>query len=297
MKYENFYVESKEGKSNCVIRTFNKLFGLEYDTIFNELVNLSKELNCSSFNDVPVFENYLNNHHFLPIETDVDTKIKDLKLSNNQYVIFCWDKKDDYHMIPIINNVIYDKNDRSLEMYPIVIYELKTKNLDFISLLPIKTDRLTIDKTTTKDVDFLLKTDKQEETQKYLGGIKNKTKEERIEFLKNKEDIFTQGIASSLTVLLPDNTPVGLIGLKIDDEKNEAEISYLFDYDYWHNGYCTEAVNKLIDIAFNNLKLNRIFANTIIENINSIKVLERTGFIKESQDDKFSYYSIYREGE
>ena len=31
--------------------------------------------------------------------------------------------------------------------------------------------------------------DKQEETQKYLGGIKNKTKEERKIFLQNKKII------------------------------------------------------------------------------------------------------------
>ncbi len=289
MKFEQFYIESANGKSNCVIRTFNKLFNLPYDTIYEELLKLAKDLNCSSFNDIPVFEHFLEEHYYTTIKTDQDILIKDLKLSNNNYVIFCWDKKDKYHMIPIINNTIYDKNDECLELYPITIYEYN-KNKLLISLLPIKTERLIIDKTTTKDIDFLLKTDHQEETQKYLGGIKNKTREERIEFLKNKEAKINEGTSSPLTVFLNDKTPIGFIGLDINNEDNSAEIGYLFDYDYWHSGYCTEATNKLIDLGFNILKLNKIVADTIIENTNSKKVLERTGFILERQDDKFYYY-------
>ena len=43
--------------------------------------------------------------------------------------------------------------------------------------LPLYSDRLMLRKTTEDDVDLLLKTDKQEETQKFLGGVKNKTEE------------------------------------------------------------------------------------------------------------------------
>ena len=139
----------------------------------------------------------------------------------------------------------------------------------FIDFLPIKTERLTIVKTTSEDINLLLKIDKQEETQKYLGGIKNKPKEERLEFLKNK--------ISSLTVYL-DKTPIGFVELK-QKENNPYELSYIFDYDYWNKGYCTEVCNKLIDIAFNELNIDCVYATTLKENIKSIKVLERLGFI------------------
>ena len=58
-----------------------------------------------------------------------------------------------------------------------------------INNLPIETDRLIINKTTIEDIDLILKLDKQEVTQKFLGGIKNKTREERIEFLKKKDSL------------------------------------------------------------------------------------------------------------
>ena len=88
------------------------------------------------------------------------------------------------------------------------------KNKILIELLPIETERLIIDKTTTNDINLILKMDKQEITQKFLGGIKNKTKDERIEFLKKKEEKFKQGIASSLTVnLKEDHSKIAFVGL------------------------------------------------------------------------------------
>lgn len=142
----------------------------------------------------------------------------------------------------------------------------------YLDLLPIKTKRLIAIKTTINDVDLLLKMDKQELTQKYLGGIKNNTKEERIEFLRKKEK------SSSLTICLQDGTKIGFVGLSIDDNNN-ATIGYIFDNDYWNNGYCTEICRELINIAFNKLDLNNVFADTIKGNISSQKVLEKIGFI------------------
>lgn len=171
------------------------------------------------------------------------------------------------------------------------------KNKKFIDLLPIETERLLIDKTTTKDINLILKMDKQEATQKFLGGIKSKTKEERLEFLKRKEDKFNQGIASSLTIQLKeDNSKIAFVGLKIDEENNFAEISYIFDKDYTKKGYCREAVLKLLDISFKELKLDKVIADTVEDNISSRKVLEKFNFkvVSEKIDNniKFINYEL-----
>ena len=154
------------------------------------------------------------------------------------------------------------------------------KNDIILNLLPIKTERLILKKLSLNDVDLLLKTDKQEETQRYLGGIKNKTKEERIKFLEKKLKKIEEGMSCTLTVYL-EEIPIGLIGLSINENDNNAEISYIFDYDYCGNGYCTEASKKLIDLGFNELNLHRIYASTIDGNIASKRVLEKLGFIHE----------------
>lgn len=151
-------------------------------------------------------------------------------------------------------------------------------------LLPIYTERLQLIKTSVDDIDLILKMDKQDNTQKYLGGIKDKSRDERIEFLSRKKN--------SLTVLY-NNIRIGFVGLKID--KDKAEVSYIFDSDYTGKGYCSEVVKVLVDIAFNKLNLNKLYAYTKSENIASIKVLTKNGFIKKDSNNKeFIYYELER---
>lgn len=174
------------------------------------------------------------------------------------------------------------------------------KNKLFINKLPLETKRLIIKPTTKEDINLILKLDKQEKTQEFLGGIKNKTKEERLEFLNKKEQKFQQGIASSLTVYLKDiEEPIAFIGIKIDEDTSSAEISYIFDEEHTGKGYCTESVEKLIEVAFNDLNLTKIYADTVTANENSKKVLLRVGFkhigTKVENDVLFDEYELLNE--
>jgi hypothetical protein len=81
--------------------------------------------------------------------------------------------------------------------------------VSILDYLPIHTDRLILIQTSRDDVDLILKMDKQESTQKFLGGIKNKSRDERIEFLDRKHNN-----GNSLTVML-DNVSIGFVGLKV----------------------------------------------------------------------------------
>ena len=125
MKYNEYFISNKEGKSNCVIRSFCKAYNEEYDNVFNELCSIAKELNCESFNDIEVFEAYMKRRETEPIDYGKDIKLKDLKLDSGKYLVFCWDKKDFYHMVSIIDNTLYDRDDSSLELYTITIYKEK----------------------------------------------------------------------------------------------------------------------------------------------------------------------------
>lgn len=159
-----------------------------------------------------------------------------------------------------------------------------------ISLLPLETERLIIKPTSIDDIDLILKMDKQKDTQKYLGGVKDQTREERIEFLKRKASKFDNKLAGSLTVYLKgDNIPIGFTGLNINENDNNAEISYIYDLDYTKRGYCTEACKKLLDVAFNQLNLNKVYANTIHGNNDSTKLLEKLNFKHEGTRRKHAY--------
>ena len=123
MNFKEFYIANQSGKSNCVIRSFCKILNKEYDVVYNDLCYIAKKLNYDSFNDIPVFEKYMENNNILKINCDSDIKVKDLKIDDGSYILFCYDKKDFYHMIPIIDNVIYDKNSDCMDLYVISIYK------------------------------------------------------------------------------------------------------------------------------------------------------------------------------
>ena len=85
----------------------------------------TEELNCSSFNDIEVFEKYMEDNNIIKINRDEDIKVKDLKTDNGSYIVFCYDKKEFYHMISIIDNVIYDKNSDCMDLHVISVYKKK----------------------------------------------------------------------------------------------------------------------------------------------------------------------------
>mgnify|MGYP003318506365 CR=1 FL=1 len=123
MNFKEFYISDENGKSNCVIRSLCKILNKEYDVVYNGLCEVAKRINSSSFNDIPVFEKYMEDNDIFKINFDEDVKVKDLKLDGGSYIIFCYDKKDFYHMISIVDNIIYDKNFDCMNLYVISIYK------------------------------------------------------------------------------------------------------------------------------------------------------------------------------
>ena len=96
---------------------------MEYNDVSKELLTISKELNCN-FNDIETFEEYMRLRNTIKLDDYQDELIKDLKLDNGKYIIFCYDKKDFYHMVPVINKTVYDYNNDSLNLYVISIYKV-----------------------------------------------------------------------------------------------------------------------------------------------------------------------------
>ena len=62
---------------------------------------------------------------------------------------------------------------------------------------------------------------------------------------------------------------------------SHAELGYKFSSKFHHKGYASEAVEKLIDIAFMELNLHRLTAHVQETNHPSIRLLENLGFKKE----------------
>ena len=114
-------------KDVCVLRTFTKLFNIDYKIIKEELTTLANILNYESYNEIEVFEKYLSNNNYIKIDGN-NTLVSNLSLDSGKYAIFAF-KDDFYHMLPIIDNTIYDKDASCLDLYVISIYKRKEEIL------------------------------------------------------------------------------------------------------------------------------------------------------------------------
>lgn len=78
------------------------------------------------------------------------------------------------------------------------------------------------------------------------------------------------------------STIIGTVCLyDISNTYAKADIGYKFSSLFHHKGYASEAVERIIDIAFSDLNLHRICARVQPENAPSIHLLLGMGFQKE----------------
>ena len=74
---------------------------------------------------------------------------------------------------------------------------------------------------------------------------------------------------------------VGAIGLLINREFDRGELGYWIGKPFWGHGYCTEAAQAVLKYSFNEMNLNRIYANHFLENPASGNVMKKIGMKQE----------------
>ncbi len=80
---------------------------------------------------------------------------------------------------------------------------------------------------------------------------------------------------------------IGMFGIFLGRPKQrKGEVWYKFYPQYWGKGLATEAVNCALDFCFDELKLHRVEAGCAIDNIASVKVIEKVGMIREGMARK-----------
>lgn len=148
-----------------------------------------------------------------------------------------------------------------------------------------KTARLSVSTFTPQDIDGFMSYRNDADWMKYQG-FKCLSREEYCSVLLTEPD-FSAGV--QLAVLLSDrDTLIGDLYVKID--QGIAEIGYALNKQHTGKGYCTEAVSGLCGYL-KGLKVSRVKAEVDRNNTASIRVLDRTGFIYQGEDDG---YLIYR---
>ncbi|WP_226040193.1 GNAT family protein [Natrinema sp. DC36] len=102
---------------------------------------------------------------------------------------------------------------------------------------------------------------------------------------EQERDFFENVVCSDDTVdllIVADSTPVGTIGLfEFDWEARSAEIGYWVGPDHHGRGYGTEAAERIVQYAFDQLGLHRITAHVFEFNEPSQRLLESLEFTRE----------------
>jgi ribosomal-protein-alanine N-acetyltransferase len=83
---------------------------------------------------------------------------------------------------------------------------------------------------------------------------------------------------------------IGSCGIRTKShESHEADIGFEVDPDYWGHGYASEAARAIVRYGFDELRLHRIWAWCIADNMGSRRVLEKLSMQQEGRlrDNEF----------
>ena len=81
----------------------------------------------------------------------------------------------------------------------------------------------------------------------------------------------------------------------IDFINKNCEVSYVIgEKAYWGKNIATISINLVLDKAFKEYKLKKIYAGTYSNNISSQRVLLKNNFIKEGELSNFYQYNSFR---
>jgi len=97
-----------------------------------------------------------------------------------------------------------------------------------------------------------------------------------VNYMKGRKDDFNFAITINDKV-------IGGIGLELREDiyRKTPLLGYWLGEQFWGTGIMTEAVRLVADYAFNNLDIMSIQATVFSNNLKSMRVLEKVGFIKQ----------------
>ena len=102
----------------------------------------------------------------------------------------------------------------------------------------------------------------------------------------NKNEGITWGIT-----LKGEDKIIGYIGFWNTQAAHfRTELGYILHPDYWRQGLMSEALQTVIDYAFEETELHSIEANVGVHNLASMALLEKNGFVKEAHFRENYFY-------
>ena len=134
----------------------------------------------------------------------------------------------------------------------------------------LETDRLRIRDFKLSDIDDLYEIFSEDEVMEYIEPVYDRNK--TLNFIKE----FCIEHKGAFACANRENEKV--IGYIIFNEYEDKvyELGWIFNKEYWGKGYAYESCDAVIKYAFSEMKIHKIFAETI-DNIKSVNLMKKLG--------------------
>ena len=153
----------------------------------------------------------------------------------------------------------------------------------FAKIPTITTERLTLRRLLPSDYRDMYDYARRDDVTEYLLWYPHTSENQTYSYLNSIQQSYKCGEFYDWAVVITETgRMIGTCGFTtINVENRRAEVGYVFNPDYWGNGYATEAVSAAIEFAFKELGMNRVEAHYIVGNDKSLAVMKRCGMTPE----------------
>lgn len=145
----------------------------------------------------------------------------------------------------------------------------------------IETERLYLRELEQTDIESLSKILQDEQTMyAYEGAFDDGEVQNWL--TKQIDNYQRDGFGLWAVILKQRNEMIGQCGLTWQDFSDQTvlEIGYLFQREFWHNGFATEAAKACKQYAFEQLNAQEVYSIILDTNAASQKVAERNGMVR-----------------
>ncbi len=143
----------------------------------------------------------------------------------------------------------------------------------------LETERLILEEITTDHADFLFKLMNDPSWLRFIGDRNIKSIEMAEDYIQNKirPSYEKFGFGFYLTSLKKDDAPIGVCGLVKRPALEHVDVGFAFMPEYRRLGYGYESASAILTYAKAKLGIDHVVAITDLDNIRSIKLLEKLG--------------------
>lgn len=150
----------------------------------------------------------------------------------------------------------------------------------------IETERIILRPLTVADAnDVYERWTSDNRVSKYVRWCTHSFVNDTIEWLGMEESSIESDKAYTWGFTLKDsNYLFGSGGISFNEEEGVFELGYNIMFEYWNQGYTTEAVKAILEFAIRELNLREFVSWHAVDNPASGKVMEKCGFVYEKKE-------------